>query len=95
MQTSEADLSDSELQKTKVKHVKTHKKSRLAKVQAQKILTKEEAGVTTTDLQQSGDKRIEPLFKAADSISPNELQVTRVVPQRCLPGNGQNRLGKK
>lgn len=91
MQAREADLSDSELQNTKVKQVKTHKKGRLAKGPAQKILTKEEPGVTTTDLQQSGDKRrIEPLFKAADPIGPNELQVSQVVPQRRLPGNGEN-----
>lgn len=48
MQASEADLSDSELQNTKVKQVKTHKKGRLAKVQAQKILKKEEPGGSTT-----------------------------------------------
>lgn len=87
MEAREADLSDSELQKSKVKQVKTHKKGRLAK--AQKNVKKEEPGVTTTELQQSGDKRrIELLFKAADPISPNELQVSQVVPQHRLPGNG-------
>lgn len=40
------------------------------------------------DLQQSGnDMWNEPLFTAADPIVPNELQVSEVVPQRCLPGN--------
>lgn len=91
-------IRDSELQNTKVKQVETHKKGILAKFQAQKILKKEEPGVTTTDLQQFGDKRrIETLFKAADPISPNELQVNQVVPQRCLQRigeNGQEKMSK-
>lgn len=39
------------------------------------------------DLQQSGnDMGNKLLFTAADPIDPNELQVSEMVPQRCLPG---------
>lgn len=64
-----------------------HKKGRLSNALPQKILKKEEPGVTMEDLQQSGnDMWNEPLFTAADPIDPNELQVSEVVLQRCLPG---------
>lgn len=33
----------------------------------------------------------ELLFKAADPIGPDELQVTEVVFQACLPGNEEKR----
>lgn len=64
-----------------------HKKGRLSNTLPQKILKKEEPGVTMEDLQQSGnDMWNKPLFTAADPIDPNELQVSEVVLQRCLPG---------
>lgn len=48
------------------------------------------------DRQQSGGKKEnELLFKVADVVNPKELQVSEVVAQTCLPGNGEWGMGKK
>lgn len=67
----------------------TSKKSSLKKLR--------EPSITTEDLQRSGNqRRNELLFKAADPVSPDELQVREVVFQACLPARewGKNRKEK-